>query len=428
MRKGRGYKWALLGLLSCAFFFHQADRALFGLLTIPIQEELGLTDLQIGWINTALFCTLAVMTPLAGFLGDRFSRKWIITFSLLFWSLMTACTGLVGGFCGLVFFRSIATGGGESFYGPSAYALLAEHHRKTRALAFAVHQSALYVGLMFSGAIVAWALHLLGGWRPVFFAFGGLGFLLGLVFCFALKERAANAPADAATDAAKPSAAVAPAARASRASLLESARAFLLNPAALCAMGGYIAIVFTNNAYMSWAPKFFARKFEALTIGSAGFGSMFWHHLAALAGVLAGGLLTDALVRKSPRFRPLLQGAMTLVGAPTLVWVGFAPSVVSGWLAVAAYGAFRGLAEVNTHPSLFDVIEPRDRSSSEGLMNLVTFLIGSTSPLLLGALSERFGVRGLEIGFACLGGVYAVGSLFLFASARFFFNRHFVKE
>ena len=31
------YKWFLLLLLSCAFFFHQADRALFGLLTIPIQ-------------------------------------------------------------------------------------------------------------------------------------------------------------------------------------------------------------------------------------------------------------------------------------------------------------------------------------------------------------------------------------------------------
>lgn len=59
----RGYKWVVLALLSGAFFFHQADRALLGLLTIPIQEDLGLTDLQIGWVNTALFCTLAVTTP-----------------------------------------------------------------------------------------------------------------------------------------------------------------------------------------------------------------------------------------------------------------------------------------------------------------------------------------------------------------------------
>ena len=70
MKAGR-YKWLLLGLLSCAFFFHQADRALFGLLTIPIQNELHLTDGQIGWINTVLSWTLAAMTMVAGFAGDQ---------------------------------------------------------------------------------------------------------------------------------------------------------------------------------------------------------------------------------------------------------------------------------------------------------------------------------------------------------------------
>lgn len=415
-----GYKWVMLGLLSCAFFFHQADRALFGLLTIPIQEELHLTDLQIGWINTALFCTLAVTTPFAGVLGDRFSRKWIITISLLFWSLMTACTGFVGGFCGLVFFRSIATGGGESFYCPSAYALLASHHRETRAMAFSIHQSALYIGLMFSGAIVAWALHLLGGWRPVFFTFGGLGFLLGVVFCFALKDKKGEEEREGGGGEGRSGE--------SGGATKAAFRAFFCNPAALCAMGGYIAVVFTNNAYMSWAPKFMARKFETLTIGSAGFGTMFWHHIAAFAAILLSGFLTDRLVRKNPRMRPLLQGLMTLLGAPTLVWVGFSSTVVTAWVAVATYGIFRGLIEVNTHPSLFDVVEPRYRSTAEGLMNLVTFLIGSTSPLLLGALSDKYGVRGFEIGFALLGGVYVLGALSMFVSYKFFFVKHRVEE
>ncbi len=188
MTIGNKYKWVMLALLSCAFFFHQADRVLFGLLTIPIQDDLHLTDLQIGFVNTSLFCTLAITTPLAGFLGDRFSRKWIITASLLFWSLMTACTGFVGGICGLIFFRSIATGGGESFYAPSAFALIASHHKETRSIALSIHQSALYIGLMFSGALVAYALKLFGGWRMVFFVFGGLGFLLGVVFIWALKD------------------------------------------------------------------------------------------------------------------------------------------------------------------------------------------------------------------------------------------------
>ena len=357
-----GNKWLMLALLSCAFFFHQADRALFGLLTIPIQDELHLTDLQIGWVNMALFVTLAVTTPFAGILGDRFSRKWIITFSLLFWSLMTACTGFVGGICGLIFFRSVATGGGEAFYSPSAFALLAAHHKETRSVAFSIHQSALYVGLMFSGALVAWALHLLGGWRPVFFVFGGLGFLLGIVFCFTLKDGTGKMMRHDGEMA--------------RGSLKNAVKAFFLNPAALCAMGGYLAVVFVNNAYMCWAPKFMARKFENLSVGAAGFGTMFWHHVAALAAILVGGLVADRLVRKNPKGRPLMQALALALGAPMLVWFGFSPTVAAAWIAVASYGVFRGLTEVNTHPSLFDVVEPQYRSTAEGLMNLVVFLVG----------------------------------------------------
>ena len=188
MGTNKAYKWLLIAMLSGAFFFHQADRALFGLLTIPIQEELKLTDVQIGWINTTLSWTLAAMTVVAGFLGDRFSRKWIITLSLIAWSLMTVCMGFIGGFVGALFFRSIATGVGESFYAPSAYALIAVHHKETRSVALSIHQAALYIGLMVSGLIVAWMLGFLGTWRNVFIAFGVAGCALGLSFIWLLKD------------------------------------------------------------------------------------------------------------------------------------------------------------------------------------------------------------------------------------------------
>ncbi len=61
---GKNYKWLMLGLLSLAFFFSQADRVLFGLLTIPIQEELGLNDLQIGFANTVFFVVFACAVSL----------------------------------------------------------------------------------------------------------------------------------------------------------------------------------------------------------------------------------------------------------------------------------------------------------------------------------------------------------------------------
>lgn len=412
----QSYKWCLLGLLCCSYFFHQADRALFGLLTIPIQVDLGLTDTQIGLVNTALFCTLAVMNPLAGLLGDRFSRKWIITFSLLFWSLMTACTGLVGGMLGLVFIRSVATGGGESFYGPSASALIAGHHRETRSLAFAIHQSALYVGLMLSGSVVAWALKVLGGWRWVFAAFGGSGLLLGIVFVFALKDgQVHSAVAEKRTDARN------------RPSLKESLSAYFGNPAALCLTGGFLAIVFANNAYLSWAPKFVARKFD-LEVGVAGSGAMLYHHLAALLAILCGAVVTDRQVRKHPRFRLVLQAIALLSGAPMLMMIGVSDGLTGCWLAMACYGVFRGMFEANTHASLFDVVPSRHRSSAYGMMTMIAFFVGSVSPLMMGALSDRYGIRGFQFGFIVLGICYVIGALLLVVSSVWYFERYRVRD
>ena len=427
---GKSYKWFLIAMLSFAFFFHQADRALFGLLTIPIQNELHLTDVQIGWINTALSWTLAAMTTVAGFCGDRFSRKWLITGSLIFWSLMTVCMGFVGNFQVLgiaisayacvMFFRSIATGGGESFYAPSAYALIAVHHKETRSVALSIHQAALYIGLMTSGALVAWMLsglkgsawvaeHFgeLGFWRPVFIIFGALGFFLGIVFIFCLRDsgesgnsgKSGNSGESGKSGNLKPP-------------LLESVKAYFCNPSALLATSGFIAIVFVNNAYLFWAPKFVAQKFAA-ELGEA---------------ILAGGFVTDALVKNHPRFRLLFQSLSLFLGAPMLVWFAFAPGLVSTWIAVAAYGVFRGFFEVNTHASLFDVIAPKYRSTAVGLLNMIAFFFGGLSGLLIGKLSEANGVRGFETGFALMGGVYALAGVLMLISFFFTFRRDRVVE
>ena len=473
-----GYKWFLLALLGCAFFFHQADRALFGLLTKPIQDELGLTDVHIGWINTALSWTLAAMTMLAGFAGDRFSRKWIITVSLVFWSLMTVMMGFVGewrifgvvvpAYLTVMFFRSIATGGGESFYAPSAMALLGAHHKETRSLAFSVHQGVLYFALMTSGLIVAAALRLMD-WRHIFMVFGGAGCLLGVSFIWLLRDepratrlrqgyggQASHEPpafAEAtagrrttnheprATNHEPPAFAEATAGRRTtshepRATnheprttnlLAGGFKAFFLNPAALCVTTGFVAIVFVNNAYLFWAPKFIAEKF-AVDVGEAATKAMFWHHLAAFAAVMAGGALTDRLVARHPRFRLAFQATAMLLGAPCLALIGLSGSLSAMVAMTAAYGLCRGLFESNTHASLFDVIPPEYRSSAEGYLTMVGFFFGGLSGICMGWLSDRYGVRGFEIGFAIMGGAYAVGALATALSYFCFFRKVKMEE
>ena len=410
-------------MLSCAFFFHQADRALFGLLTIPIQDDLHLTDVQIGWINTTLSWTLAAMTVVAGFLGDRLSRKWIITLSLIAWSLMTICMGFIGGFAGALFFRSIATGVGESFYAPSAYALIAVHHKETRSVALSIHQAALYVGLMVSGLAVAWMLGFLGTWRNVFIAFGAAGCALGIIFIWALKD-GSRRDAKTQNDSHDLRASAPPR---ENSSLSAGLRAYFCNPSALCATAGFVAIVFVNNAYLFWAPKFAAEKF-AIGVGEAGKGVMLWHHLFAFAAILAGGMATDHFVKKMPRFRLGFQSVALLCGAPALLWIGLAPSFASLLVAASAYGVFRGFFEVNTHASLFDVVAPDHRSTAVGLLNMIAFFFGGLSGVAMGALSQRWGVRGFEIGFGIMAAAYALGATLMAFSFFFTFRKNRVVE
>ena len=409
---GKNYKWLMLGLLSLAFFFSQADRVLFGLLTIPIQEELGLNDLQIGMANTVFFVVFAFAVPVAGYAGDKFNRKWVITLALMFWSLMTVFTGLAGGLIGLVLFRSVFTPVGESFYCPSAYALIATHHRESRTLALAIHQSALYIGLMVCGALVAWTLKAFGGWRIVFWVFGAAGFLLAVSFIWLLKDGRGGADGG----------------EAAQGSFRDGCLAFVRCPTLLMNAFGFIAINFANNAYISWAPKFAARTF-GLSIGDAGNGTMLYHHVCCFVAVMAAGFVTDHFIRKGyPRFRLALQATAMMLGAPALVWFGFAPTVAACFAATMAYGICRGTYEANTQTSAFDVVRPENRATVVAVADLVGMLIGSLSPLVIGALSDRLGIRGFEIGFSLMGGAYVLGACSMASAALFTFKRDRITE
>lgn len=189
----RYYPWELLLLLCLAFFFHQGDRAIFGVVISEIRADLKLTDSQLGLVGSVLFLTMALMMPLAGIVGDRLKKNRIITISLIFWSSATLFTGCVQGLFGLLLLRSVATAGGEAFYSPAAYPLMARFHQRTRALALSLHQASLYVGVMTSGFLGGWIAEN-WGWRSAFYAFGGCGILLGLVFVFRLKDAPNNRP------------------------------------------------------------------------------------------------------------------------------------------------------------------------------------------------------------------------------------------
>ena len=122
------YKWELVILLWIAFFFNQADRQIFNVVLPLIRDDLHLTDADMGLVASVLTLLYGILVPIAGLIGDRISKKKIIIISLLVWSGATLLTGISTTLIELIILRSVATGGGEAFYSPSANSSISEVH------------------------------------------------------------------------------------------------------------------------------------------------------------------------------------------------------------------------------------------------------------------------------------------------------------
>lgn len=400
-------KWITLAFLCCAFFFYMSDRQLFGLLVPLICEDTGLNKVQIGLIDSALYWVLALMMPFSGLAGDRFPRTRIIALAIVGWGALTVLTGFAGGLVGFLLLRAVAFTAVQTLYGPSAYALMADEHKTTRATAVSLHQAAMYTGMFTSGALVAVILARFGSWRWVYYLFGAGTILVGVAFTAVYWRDGTRSSA-------------------AKKSFADGMKAFFGNPAALCAGIGYLALIFAANACMSWAPTFVAEKFH-LDVGTVGKGVMFGPNLAAMVSVIVAGFVTDWFVRRYPRFRLALQSSALILGAPIFVLFGFSPSVGLCWILLTGWGVVRGLFQSNNYPSIFDVVPPESRASAVGFVNVFAYVVGSLAPLTFGCLSHRWGVRGFEIGFAALAVLLVAAAGAMLFSMKFLFHKYRVE-
>ncbi len=381
-----GYRWELLLWLWLAFFFNQADRQVFSVVLPAIRAELGLSYVQLGVVASVFTAALAVMAPIAGFLGDRRSRKRIVVLALLGWSAATLCTGFGTGFLFLVVVRGVATAVGEGLFAPSAFAMLSAEHVDTRARALSIFQTAVYAGLIGSGWIGGFVAER-WGWRSAFWLFGAAGIVIALFAALRLRNRAPVRSAD-------------------RTSIPETVVAIVATPTARLAALGSGALIFVNIGYLAWMPTYIFEHF-GVSLVAAGVASMLFHHVFAFAGVLVGGWLSDRLAPHRPQVRLEIQGLALLAGAPFIFWLGTASSLVALYVALAAFGFCRGVFDSNTYPAFFAVVPSRYHASSSGLLIAFAFAIASLSPVLLGEARETVG---LASGFSALAFAYALGA------------------
>lgn len=392
------YKWWVVAMLWLVCFFNYADRqSIFSVFPL-LESELKLTDVELGLAGASFMWMYALFGPIAGWMGDRFSRKGLILGALVFWSLVTAATALAHNLWQLTLCRALG-GLGEAFYFPASMSLISDYHSgATRSRAMSLHQSSVYAGTIGGGACAGWlAEHF--GWRPMFVGFGLAGVVVASLLAGLLREPARGSAEGRTQE------------KALREPIALVIARLLSSRAVLLLILAFIGANFVAMVFLTWMPSYLHRTF-GMTLSMAGLNATAWLQTASVAGVLTGGVLADRLARKRSGARALTQAIGLACGVPFLFLTGRTLSISVLVAAMAFFGYFKGLYDANIFASLYDVVSVEVRGAAAGLLNSLGWLGAGFAPVLVAAASQHIGMS------ACLSAtsvIYLGCALLLFA-------------
>jgi len=403
-KPSKAYRAYVLFILVLVYTFNFIDRQIVGILAIPIKEDLGLTDTQLGLMGglafALLYTTLAIPIAMA---ADRMSRTWIMTGALVVWSGMTAVCGMAQNFWQL-FLARVGVGIGEAGGVAPAYSLISDFFPPNqRARALSVYSFGIPIGsalgIVFGGIIAT-----LIDWRFAFIAVGIAGIVLAPIFRATVREPVRGAFDVAATDTRPPS-------------LGEIMRVLMQKPGFWGLSLGASCSSMMGYGLFFWLPSFFVRSYEiTLLDASLVYGAILL--VGGIAGTWLGGSLADrfgesdrSAYARIPAFAFLATVPFYLVGvlSPTLL-VSVLVLIVPTALGLAWLGPVISAVQ--------HLVPPNMRATASAIFLFVNNLIGiGIGTLAIGAISDglqdRFGDESLR--YAIL-----VGTVFYLMAATIF--------
>ena len=384
------YPWLVVGLLWIVALLNYMDRQMLS--TMQEAMKADIVELRkaeaFGALMAVFLWVYAVLSPFAGMVADKMSRKWLIVGSLVVWSAVTFIMGYASTFRQLYVLRALM-GISEALYIPSALSLIADWHEgKSRSLAVGVHMTGLYVGQAVGGfgAFLAAAL----SWRMTFHWFGLVGVLYGLILILLLRENPSRERVKEPGDGPK-----------IKGESIFKGLGVVLGTWAFWVILIYFAVPSLPGwATKNWLPTLF-RDNLGISPERAGIISTLTIASASFAGVILGGRLSDSWVKKNLRGR-VYTGAIGLgLTIPALILLGLghsmAPLIGAGLLFGIGYGMF----DANNMPILCQFISSRYRATAYGIMNMTGVAMGAIVTTLLGRWKD--GGVSLGVSFATLG-------------------------
>lgn len=391
----------LVAFMWVAYFLNYCDRQVVFALFPVFETELGFNDTQKGLIGSLFLWVYGIGCPIAGQLGDKFSKRLLVVLSLAVWSLVTVATGFSTTAFMLLALRA-AMGVSEALYMPAAVALTAaafDATRRSRALAL------LTTAQIFGTVAGSWFGGWMGDqglWRTTFFVLGAVGLVYAVPYAMFLRNVGEAQPTPTQT---------------TRKGLSVATLARVPTFVLLCVV--FPAFVFGLWLLYGWLPDFLRTKFS-LSLGDAALNATIYLQGATLVGVLAGGFTADRLYRRTKAARMWLLATSLLCCAPGLYALGYCETLMATRVAAVAFGLASGLFMGNIFPAAYDVVPAETRASAVGVLNLFGAVISGFGTLFGGLAKQSIGIDTL---FAITAGLYVVAGVAVIVGIGTWFER-----
>lgn len=383
------YPWIVVALLWVVALLNYMDRQMLSTMQQAMQVdivELGKAE-AFGALMAIFLWIYGFMSPVAGIIADKMSRKWLIVGSLFVWSTVTFLMGYANTFIELYWLRALM-GVSEALYIPAALSLIADWHQdKSRSLAIGIHMTGLYMGQAIGGfgATVAAVF----SWHATFHWFGIIGVVYSFILMFLLHENPVHIKVEKLSLTTP---------KEKKGSLFSGLSLVLSNWAFWVILFYFAAPSLPGWATKNWLPTLFSESL-GIPMSEAGPISTITIAFSSFIGVILGGILSDRWVQKNIRGR-VYTGAIGLgLTIPSLLLLGFGHSFISIVGAGLLFGIGYGMFDANNMPILCQFVSAKHRGTAYGIMNMTGVFAGAAVTQLLGKWSDG---GGLGEGFALL--------------------------
>lgn len=406
MKNKKFYPWLVVALLWVVALLNYMDRQMLS--TMQDAMKFDIVELQkaeaFGALMAVFLWIYGIVSPFAGVVADRVSRKKLVVGSLFVWSAVTYLMGYASDFTQLYWLRALM-GVSEALYIPSALSLIADWHEgKSRSLAIGIHMTGLYVGQAVGGfgATIAATF----SWHSTFYWFGIIGIAYSVVLALLLHD--------------KPKAVDAVAASPDPATLMKKESLWRGLSVVLSTWAFWVILIYfavpslPGWATKNWLPTLFADNL-GLEMAQAGPMSTITIAASSFVGVLLGGVMSDKWVLRNIRGRIYTSAIGLGMTIPALILLGFGHSVVAVVGAGMLFGIGFGMFDANNMPILCQIISAKYRATAYGVMNMVGVFAGAAVTHLLGKWTDG---GNLGMGFAVLGGIVIVALVLQLACLR----------